>query len=55
MATKSYKVKYRVGNVHSMRTMQLQGGMESEAIAQLKKTHAVEAGADVIILSIEPS
>jgi len=45
MATKNYRVKYKVGNVQSMRTLQLHDGMESEAIAQLKRQHSVPVDA----------
>lgn len=53
MATSNYKVKYRVGNTQSMRTLQLRDGMESEAIAKLKQQGSVPKEADVVILSIE--
>jgi len=51
----NYKVKYKVDNAHSMRTLQLNGGTESEAIAKLKQQSSVPKDAEVIILSIEPA
>ncbi len=51
---RNYKVKYRHGNNHGMRTLTLRGGTESEAIFKLKERGSVPRDADVIILSIEP-
>jgi hypothetical protein len=51
---KNYKVKYRHGNIHGMRTLTLRGGTESEAIYKLNERGSVPRDADVIILSIEP-
>ncbi len=49
----SYHVKYRVNTTTSSTTIQLEGGMESEAIAKLKQQNSVPKDASVIILSIE--
>lgn len=48
----SYHVKYRVRTTTAATIMNLEGGTESEAIAKLKQTGAVQKDADVIILSI---
>ncbi len=50
---KSYKVKYKVNNTTTIKTMQLQGGTESEAIEKLKKSNGLPKEGNVIILSIE--
>ena len=49
----SYRVSYQVGNSHSTTTLQLEGGMESEAIAKLKSQSTVNKDANVIIKSIQ--
>jgi hypothetical protein len=49
----SYRVKYKVKDTQSQTTLQLQGGMESEAIAKLKQQGTVPKDANVIILSID--
>ncbi|MBK7083874.1 MAG: hypothetical protein IPH53_04105 [Flavobacteriales bacterium] len=51
----NFKVKYQVGNVQSRRTLKLQGGTESEAIAKLKQQSSVPKEAEVVVLSIEPA
>ena len=54
MNLKPYKVKFRVDNTNSTRTLHLHGGTESEAIEKLYSTGAVSKDRRIIILSIEP-
>lgn len=49
----SYYVKYKVNNTTTGKTLQLEGGTESEAIAKMKQQNNVPKDANVIILSIE--
>ena len=49
----NYKVKYKVDNSTSSTTLNLYGGTESQAIAELKRRSSVPKDKNVIILSIE--
>ncbi len=49
----SYRVKYRVRHSYSSVTLNINSGLESEAIDKMKKQHTVPNDAEVIILSIE--
>ncbi len=49
----SYRVKYTYGYTSGSAVLTLKGGMESEAIANLKQQGRVPKDANVIILSID--
>lgn len=53
MASYPYRVKFKVGSTTYVRTLNLYGGSESEAIDLLYRQNTVSRNQSVIILSIE--
>lgn len=49
-----YEVKYKVNNSYYTKHMNLQGGMESEAINQLYSSYTVPRSQQIVIMSIRP-
>lgn len=53
MTKRRYEVTYTLGNTRCTRTLYLYGGMESEALQELRRLHSTN-GHDPVILRIVP-